>query len=68
MPACFPDDPAAARGPDEDVVPIGEPDDGDFADDDYDEDEEDDDEDEEPINVGQGRPSPELDVGARSVL
>jgi hypothetical protein len=44
----------AARGPDDDEVPIGDPDiDGDLDDDDdYDDD---DDDDEEPINVGTGR-------------
>ena len=41
----------ASRGPDEEAIPIGEPDDGDYDDDD-DEDEDDDEDDEDPINVG----------------
>ncbi len=43
------------RGPDDDVVPIGDPDDGDYDDDiedDVEEDVEEDDDDEDPLVVG----------------
>ncbi len=42
---------AAARGPDDDVVPIGEPDAGDY-DDEPEDDEDEEDDDEDPLVVG----------------
>ena len=48
-------DALAARGPDDDdVVPIGEPDDGDYDDDDV-EDDDDEEDDEDPLVVGRAR-------------